>query len=367
MGRAQLLARVDPAILAAQPLAVEQVRAGELRTQPACGPAARSPRDTARRRPPRRSAAPGSAPRCRARSRCRRVASSPPAARAHRVRARASPLRAAASTSSGSAHMDVHQVRGPRWLAGPPTPPPRSGRGRCRGPRPPSAPKPPPSLALRPRPARSARDRCDGLGFPALQCREPQQRRRARWRLPVAAATLSVSAMSEAAPAKSPIHAVAMPRLREVERQLRERAGVADELGPVWRRCACMPSMSHSEGAGGRGHPAPPQDVLHGDVGERFRCPLQRRSRGGVSLGDQQREAVEQQVEGTRVARQRRERLHGAADLQEDAALAARCPAMSGRAPGGQVGLARELQVERLEPPRRVQQQRGSVAARDPR
>ena len=34
VGRAQLLARVDPAILAAQPLAVEEVRAGELRTEP---------------------------------------------------------------------------------------------------------------------------------------------------------------------------------------------------------------------------------------------------------------------------------------------------------------------------------------------
>jgi hypothetical protein len=34
------------------------------------------------------------------------------------------------------------------------------------------------------------------------------------------------------------------------------------------------------------------------------------------------------------------------------------------RAPGGQVGVARELQVERLEPPRRVQQQRGSIAAK---
>src|ERR671911_207589 len=34
VGGAQLLARVDPAILPAQPLPVEQTRAGELRTQP---------------------------------------------------------------------------------------------------------------------------------------------------------------------------------------------------------------------------------------------------------------------------------------------------------------------------------------------
>ena len=55
------------------------------------------------------------------------------------------------------------------------------------------------------------------------------------------------------------------------------------------------------------------------DVGERFRCSLQRRSRGGVSVGGQQGEPVEQQVEGTRSARRRGERLDGAADLQQDA------------------------------------------------
>src|SRR6266516_2627905 len=34
VGRAELPARIDPAILAAQPLAVEEVRAGEFRTEP---------------------------------------------------------------------------------------------------------------------------------------------------------------------------------------------------------------------------------------------------------------------------------------------------------------------------------------------
>ena len=47
---AQLLARVGAPALAAQPLAVEQVRAGQLRHGSGCGRAARSPRGTAARR-----------------------------------------------------------------------------------------------------------------------------------------------------------------------------------------------------------------------------------------------------------------------------------------------------------------------------
>ena len=81
-----------------------------------------------------------------------------------------------------------------------------------------------------------------------------------------------------------------------------------------------------------------------------------------MPLGGQQSEAVKEQVEGTRGTRRRRERLHGAADLQEDA-LSRDMRGDERRAPGGQVGVARELQVERLEPPRRLQQQRGSIAA----
>ena len=86
--------------------------------------------------------------------------------------------------------------------------------------------------------------------------------------------------------------------------------------------CPCADRVQALEvphrGAGADGHPAPAQDVLHGDVGERSRCSLQRRSRGGVSVGDQQREAVEQQVEGTR--------SHPAA---------AGAPARRGRSPAG--------------------------------
>ena len=73
-------------------------------------------------------------------------------------------------------------------------------------------------------------------------------------------------------------------------------------------------------------------------------------------VGGQQREAVEQQVEGTRTIRRRREGLDGAADLQQDAAFG-EMPRHTGCTPGGQVGLAREIQVERLEPSRGLEQQ----------
>ena len=88
VGRAQLLARVDPAILAAQPLAVEQMRAGDLRTEPGTPqPLDRlavqlvGGRPVAQQRPAARFDAERELG-------AGRVASSPPAARAHRGRAR---------------------------------------------------------------------------------------------------------------------------------------------------------------------------------------------------------------------------------------------------------------------------------------
>ena len=86
-----------------------------------------------------------------------------------------------------------------------------------------------------------ARYRRGGLGFPPLQCPEPQQGVGRECGLPVAAATVSTSEMSDAAPAKSPIHGTCHAQLGEVERQLRKRAGVADELD-LPAEIACMPS-----------------------------------------------------------------------------------------------------------------------------
>ena len=106
------------------------------------------------------------------------------------------------------------------------------------------------------------------------------------------------------------------PQVRESERQGGKRAGVADDLD-LSGSDRVQASGSHTARAGARCHPAPTQDVFRGHVGERLDCPLQRRSRGGVAFGDQQRETVEQEVERTRTR------------------PAAGGPARRGRSPGG--------------------------------
>jgi len=83
-----------------------------------------------------------------------------------------------------------------------------------------------------------------------------------------------------------------------------------------------------------------------------------------VSVGGQPGEPVEQQVEGTRSTRPRRERPDGTADLQQDAPSRGLPGGDGRRAPGGQLGLAREIDVDRLEPPRGLQQHRRSIAGR---
>ena len=204
------------------------------------------------------------------------------------------------------------------------------------------------------------RDQRRRLGFPPLQGPEPQRGER-----------------REAAPGRRR-HAVALrndqrgicevadPRTcyaqrGEVERQFRKHAGVADELD-LSRGDREQALLVPDGAAGPIGYPAPAQDVLHGDLGDRVRRSLQRRRRGRAPLGFEQGKPVEQQVEWTRRARWPREDPDGAADLQED--VSSREVAGSDRrTPGGQVGLPREFQVERLQPPGGVQQQMGSIAA----
>jgi hypothetical protein len=74
-----------------------------------------------------------------------------------------------------------------------------------------------------------------------------------------------------------------------------------------------------------------------------------------VSLGDQQGKAVEYEIDGTRGTRRREESPHGAADLQEGGPFTGLLGEHERRAPGGQVSLPRELQVERFELARGVQ------------
>ena len=265
---AQLRTRVDPAILAAQPLAVEQVRAGELGPQPG----AAQPLDRLAIQPlggvARRSAALGeraSMPSAKSvplgwvvsasRSSASRASSD--------VAARARPPRRAraAPTSTPTAR------RCSRWLAGPPTPPPRSGRDRCRGPRPPSAPDRRRCPALRPRLARCALA-IAAEASASLPCRaaEPQQACRARSGSRSPPPRSRLSAISEAAPAKSPDPRVSQAQRGEVDRQLRQRAGVANELDLSRTRSRACLRRPICASLAAVGQPAPPQDVLHWDA-----------------------------------------------------------------------------------------------------
>ena len=177
--------------------------------------------------------------------------------------------------------------------------------------------------------------------------------------LPIAAATVSISRDERCGTREVAHPRACYAQLGKVERQLRERAGVADELNlPDGDRVHALEVPN--ERACDRGHPAPPQDVLHGDIDERLRCGLQHRSGDGVSLGGQQREAVEQEVEGTRTTPRRREGLDGAADLQQYAAFG-EMPRHTGCTPRGQVSLAREIRVEWLETSRGLEQQPRSI------
>ena len=143
-------------------------------------------------------------------------------------------------------------------------------------------------------------------------------------------------------------------------RQLLERASVTGELDlPRDDRAPGIFVPQH-----GGGDPAPPESLFPGDVsrGEGVHCLPQRRNRGGGTVGDQPRQAVEEQVDRAGRVPGRGEGPGGAGDL-EHIAGACQMPGERGRAPRGQVGLAGQIQVQRLEPLGRLEQQRGSVAA----
>ena len=106
--------------------------------------------------------------------------------------------------------------------------------------------------------------------------------------------------------------------------------------------------------AGRRGHPPPPQDVLRRDLGEALSLlAATSESRRRVPSMVSRASPLQQQVEWTRSTRPRRERPDGAADLPARTSLPAGCPVVTDAAPqAAQVGLAREVQVDQLEPPR---------------
>src|SRR4029453_1613994 len=145
----------------------------------------------------------------------------------------------------------------------------------------------------------------------------------------------------------------------DMKRQLRERAGVADDLkiSPRDREGALV--VPHGA-TGGRGRPSPSPDVFRRDARELRGCALQDGGRGDVSFGRQQNQAVKQEAERPRSPRRPRQGLDSATDLTHAVPLR---EMLERRVPGDQVGLARELYVERLEPPRGLQQERTSIAA----
>ena len=227
------------------------------------------PRGRGRRRPRRRSAARGSGLRCRARQSvpagCVVPANRSSASRASST----SPARAAASTSSGSAHMacqgsmafDVARRAAARRLV-------VAARGRCRGPRPPTRRRSPEPLPLRSACSIALAIGRGGLGFPPLECAEPQHRCRARSRSRSPQPRSPPPPSAAAAPAKSPVHARARAQHLEDAWQRAERTGVASELDLRCRDREHALEVPH-ERVGGQGHPAPAQRVLGRDLGER--------------------------------------------------------------------------------------------------
>ncbi len=147
----------------------------------------------------------------------------------------------------------------------------------------------------------------------------------------------------------------------EVLRKLGERTAIANELRlPFEDRTVSVGVPGRS--AGGRCDPAPAQDVLDRHLGDRLRRALQDRSRGSASVRDHEGETVEQQLEWMRGCGQRRKGADGATDVGQDV----HSPEIAGRdcgAPRRQVRLASQLEVERLESPRRSKKQRRSVPA----
>jgi hypothetical protein len=125
------------------------------------------------------------------------------------------------------------------------------------------------------------------------------------------------------------------------------------------------PEVVVPQRAGGRlGHPAPPESVLHGDVGagEYARGLPQRPGRCGWPVDDQPGQAVQDQIDRAKRVAARRE-CPGCPGYLVQIARSRQSSGEQGRHPRAEVGLARQIEVERLQPLGRLEQQRGRVAA----
>ena len=165
----------------------------------------------------------------------------------------------------------------------------------------------------------------------------------------MASVTLSASATSNAALPNSPPSTTACAITLTL---------TASTVSAPASRASCDPARGDREAGvvvphhhGGRGREPPPaEDFLDRDVAARKagRGLLEHRRRRGAAFRERQREPVEQQVGRTRPPGRPPGRLSFARDLVQ-ARGARKLPGEQRRAPRVEVGLARELRIERLE------------------
>ena len=172
-------------------------------------------------------------------------------------------------------------------------------------------------------------------------------------RLPVASLTASTSATSRAASSKSPPHAAAWPHDVVRHGEDLERPSVACELDRARRDLEAAVVVPQPDRRPRR-QPTPPEHLLRGGLAARERgdrAPQHRRRRARA-LGEDQREAVEQQVARKRTIRRSGGARRGTGDVEQAAAGAGEVAGEQRRAPRVEVRVAREAYVERLELPR---------------
>ena len=355
VGGAELGARVDAPALAAQPLAVEKLRAREVRPQPG----ATQPFD--RLSIQRLGGTPAGQLRAAAGLDAERPVGAGGCRRPHEPLERVGRDVELTEVRGSLDQLGEHPHRGKRVArVGHDLPGRRCRVGIAgeavvedRG-------RPPRPVLLGPSP--SGRRLCDRalhrlpcLRFPALQRPQPQleglgglasDRRRHRVVLGEERGDVGELAAPDGR----------QPQRIEVVLQLVESAGVAREPDQAHRdRPISVEVPDRPTGSGG--DPTQTADVVVAHRGERSCRALQCRSRGGRAFRDVQGEPIEQELRRS-WSRRRGKREGRGADVREDAAARERR-----RAPRPQVGLARERRVEALEPSGGVQQQLGRVAA----
>ena len=142
---------------------------------------------------------------------------------------------------------------------------------------------------------------------------------------------------------------------------MRRRRGRSADFSPRWRR---SPASSQTALlAAGAAHPhrrTSSAGMLVSSAAARCRSGVA----AAVSLGGQQDQAVEQEVEGPGSVR-RGEGFDGTTDLEQDVS-ALEMPERAGGEPGDEIGLAGEPDVERFETARRLAARAGQASLRRP-